>query len=148
MKRNKIEDIDDILSSDDENEVISTKTKEENTKGSDNLSFNSNEKDKSQTQLLTNPIEDKKNSTKTINILNCNTLLQKKSNKIKKRLPSDSSPRNTIATINTKTSIKTYNHENVFDMNPLHRISELITQWNIFEDIFNGKLNQEDNISP
>lgn len=148
MKRNKIEDIDDILSSDDENEVISTETKEENTKGSDNLSFNSNEKDKSQTQLLTNPIEDKKNSTKTINILNCNTLLQKKSNKIKKRLPSDSSPRNTIATINTKTSIKTYNHENVFDMNPLHRISELITQWNIFEDIFNGKLNQEDNISP
>ena len=141
MKRNKIEDIDDVLSSDDENEVVYIKTNIKEAKKSQEL-----------ISLINPHIEDKKKNsttTKTINILNNNELIQnKKSKKIQKRLPSDSSPRN-ISTINTQTiNNVNNNNDNVFDMNPLYRISELITQWNIFEDIFNSNIYQEDHISP
>lgn len=131
----KIEDIDDYISSDEENE-----------KKSSTLS-----------SQLTSKVSNKKGqagpTTKTVSIINNQHLVHtKKPKKILKRAVSDSpagqlvttkktDPGQLVSTKKTDPYKSNHNHvqnTNVFEKNPLERLCEIMTQWNIFNDIINS----------
>jgi hypothetical protein len=65
-----------------------------------------------------------------------------------KRAPSDSSPIAIISKDINESNIKNDNITNVFDRNPLERLCEVMTNWNILNDVITGNSfnNQEDHV--
>ena len=91
----------------------------------------------------------KEQTTKTLSILNNQHLIQtKKPHKILKRA-SDSSPIAIISKDVNEPNIKN-DTSTIFDRNPLQRLCEVLTQWNILNDVISGNNynNQEDHVPP
>jgi len=178
----KVEDIDDVLSSDEENEgnikenksSISITQQQQRQQPKQSSSKQSSSKQhqqqhqqhhqqrqqqqqhhQQQLQPLTLPIQEvdesksKEKTTKTLSILNNQHLIQtKKPKKILKRAPSDASPRVIVSHDKHKSNNNTQiENANVFERNPLERLCEVMTQWNILNDVISGNNynNQEDN---